>query len=117
MAIVVEYNDPPEIAPNGSAKIKITIKNKYRWQQHFHLRWLTPSGWTVAGLTNLTTYTAPNRVHEGGKADDIPPDNLFASGEFTVTASEVVDPVNRLVLEVTCPGRPSVGYASVIFMG
>jgi len=124
---MVCYDGSPAITPGQTRKLRIrfarlnhdlcgihSVRFKYTMlKRNFHgytahvltFRWLTEDGWAVTGPQTLMI--PAENTHTDG----------FAWAEFTVTAPETVGAVNRLVLEVTVPGRHSAGYVSIPFVG
>ena len=102
------YEGEPEIGPGGSVTVSVTLRNQLPDPKHVHLRWLLPEGFTVSGGRRdvcLMHWTDP--THAPGVV------NLT----FTLTAGDVVEAVNRPVLELVCAGRPTVGYIPVTLLG
>lgn len=98
----VEFSQEPVIQLGGTLSGKITVQNlRMPEQKHYHLRWFLPDGWSVLGRKNIC---ANSPEHRG-------------ESSFTITAGEDVEPVNRLVLEVTSAGRPTGIYLSVVVLG
>jgi len=104
----VEFVDDPVIEPLGELNVKLTFYNQMPDSKHLHLRWLLPDGWTVKGRKDvfLKNISPDNR-----------PDGKISEVNITITAGESVQPINRIILEVTCPGRPSVGLIPVTVLG
>ena len=81
------------------------------------MRWVLPEGWTVSGKSNITTFYNHDRIGPDGKAIDMPSNTTVASAEYTITAGEKVEAINRLIAEFVCRDRPTIGHAPVIIMG
>ncbi len=101
---MVQFEADPVIVPNGSLDVKVTFTNQMPDPKHLQLRWLLPEGWSVSGM---------NRAYVGNTRLDLPVSTYSA----VITAGGAVQPVNRLILEVTCPGRPSAGLIPVTILG
>ena len=97
----VDYDRAPDIEPNGSIGVKLTVTNKFRSQKHFQVRFLLPDGWTVTGKKNLSVMTMGNS----------------ASETYTLTAGEDVSSKNRGVIEITCEGHSDVALVPLVFLG
>jgi hypothetical protein len=41
----------------------------------------------------------------------------IAVGEFELTAGEHISDTNRIIAEVTCIGRPHIGYIPIVLIG
>lgn len=74
-------------------------------QKHYRLRWLLPQGWQAQSALNLFT------------ASLVSTDARHASTAFTLTAGETVEPMNQLVLQVLCAGRPTQILVPLPVMG
>ncbi len=114
---LVEYDRQPDIAPGESIRVKLTLFNDSTQQQSYDVNWMLPEGWTVSGKKHLTTFTNPSRLLPDGGCTDIPATFLYASGEFTLTAGEQVEGVNRPVAEVLQPEHPWLAYIPLTIMG
>ena len=103
MKALVEFEKAPEIAPGGEIKLKVTVtQTGCRSYRRFALKWYTPEGFAVSGKTNIFSKWAPGfGADDGHMVNGFVDDANFA--EVTITAGEKVDPVNRLVLEITAP--------------
>ncbi len=108
--VLVEYDDEPRIAPNGTLTGRISIRNTYvPEQKHFQLRWWTEDGWTVESKLNLHD----NRnVHVDDTFDE-----FAGSVPFTIHASDTVRAMNRVVLEVSSVSRTCPVYVTMNIMG
>lgn len=102
----VSFECEPDIRPLGEIKLTVEFFNQMPDPKHLKLRWLLPDGFTVSGETNIYLHHRTGR--RLGERDAV---------EVTVTAGDRVEPVNRLVLEVTCDGRPTAGYIPVTLLG
>jgi hypothetical protein len=65
----VEFEKPPIIGSHDSVKFKLKVFNNTRTPQHFHVRWITPDGWMMSGVNNLTTYKEQDRANKYGVAE------------------------------------------------
>ena len=115
--IRVEFDRQPDIKPFESINVKLTVYNNSFDQKHYEVRWILPEGWTVTGKKHITTHWLQDRIGPDGKARDMQNNSEKAVGEYTVTAGENVESVNRLIAEVVCHDRPTAGYAPVVIMG
>ena len=104
------FDGAPDIEANGEKTVRIHFVNNanvYGNIPYFlNLRWLTPEGFTVDG-GKRSVYLPAFDSHQNGACDV----------EFTVKAGERVEPVNRIVLEVTAEGRASAAYVPVVLLG
>lgn len=93
--VLVEFDKEPVVAPNDEITGKITLlQHTLPAQRSYHLRFLAPEGWGVEYTKNLFTAALASR------------NRLHASTAFTIHVGENTEAINRLVLEITCPGRP-----------
>jgi hypothetical protein len=106
--IWVEFDREPYIAPGETltGKVSAAIKTMPE-QKHFHLRWLLPRGWSAEGRLNLHANAEHSKYKE------------YSSAAFTLYASDDADvsATNRLVLEVTCPGRAMPVLVPIVVLG
>jgi len=100
--------EAPEIAPQGQCKVHIRFKNNYGFENMQHplsLRWLLPEGFSASGKSNVMLYGYDK--HGKGAAEV----------DVVIQAGDKVEPQNRIVLEVTAPGRHTALYASFLLLG
>ena len=71
------------------------------------MRWIMPEGFTV--VSGDYTAQIPHRT----------PHTLDFSSEveFVVKAGETIQPVNKLILEITALGRPTIMYIPITLVG
>lgn len=74
-------------------------------QKHYRLNFYAPAGWTVECKKNLFTPAAHSKFTQ------------HAATAFAITAPETVEAVNRLVLEITSPGRANPILVPIQIMG
>ena len=106
--VLVEYDAKPVLRPGETLTGTITMQNNPRFpeQKHYRLRFLTPEGWQVECARNL--YDAGRH-----RVEEMP----HASSPFTIQAGENVEAVNRIILEITCAGRPTPIFVPMQIMG
>lgn len=103
----VSFDGAPDIRPLGEIGVTVEFFNKMPDPKHLKLRWLVPDGFSVSGgVANVYLH------HNSGRRE-----RERDLTQVTLTAGERVEPVNRLVLEVTCDGRPTAGYIPVTLLG
>ena len=100
--IRVDYDGAPEIVPNGTLGVKLTVTAKFVSQKHFRVRFLLPEGWKAEGKMNLPVQHRYDRINVG---------------EYTITAGEEVYAKNRGVIEITCEGHPDVALIPLVILG
>ena len=74
-------------------------------QHALYLRWILPEGFSVSGKTDVMLQS----YNSHGRGD--------AVVDAVITAGDGVKPQNRIVLEVTAPGRHTALYASFLLFG
>ncbi len=94
--VSVDYGDAPTIRDHMPKTIRLRIRNTYKVQANLNLHWYTPEGWSVGPAADGTLLCLPPRL---GRQPDV---------EFQVEADRVDRPMNRLAVEITIDGRPTV---------
>lgn len=97
-----------KIEPQGEISVDLTIDNDLIYDNKSRplaARWLLPEGFYAEGPKSL--FLLRNDPHDNGKA----------IARYTVRAGERVEAENRLVLEITAPGRPTALYISFVVLG
>ncbi len=93
---LIEFDEKPVIAPGQTLTGRVSMlahTPTFPEQKHYRLRFILPEGWTANYHKNL--FTPQVRAH----------DHQYASGAFAITAGDSVEAVNRIILEITSPGR------------
>lgn len=104
--VCINFDAKPTIEPNGSLTGTVAIMaHTMPEQKHYRLSFLTPEGWSVVCAKNLFTPALHSKFVE------------TASAKFEIRAGERVDPVNHLVLQVFCAGRPTPILAPIQIEG
>ena len=99
----VEFDSEPVIEPMGSLDVKIRFFNQMSDARHLNVRLLLPEGWNADGWRrDVYLY------HR---------DDASAVWSAKITANEKVEPVNRVIAEVTVMGRPSAGLIPITILG
>jgi hypothetical protein len=102
--VYVDYGDEPTIR-NGTPKaVRLTLANSYKIQANVTVHWYAPAGWQVRPAPDSYVLTFP--AHFG------PPPVL----EFQVLAEQVTQATNRLVVELTIAGRPTVMLVPIVLL-
>ncbi len=99
----VEFDAKPVMEPMGSIRIRIRFFNKTREARHLHIWLFLPEGWSADGWRRDVYLPHSN--------------NASAIWSAKITANEKVEPMNRILAEVTAPGRPSVGLIPITILG
>ncbi len=104
---IAEYDRAPEIKAGDEIGIKITFFNQTECQKNLKFNWILPEGFSVEGQRVLSLYTYTHLALT----------NKTASAEFKLKAGDVIKDINRVYLEVTCDGRPTVGMFPFVLIG
>ncbi len=92
----VDYGDAPLIRDQTPKSLRLRLYNTYKMQANLNLRWYTPEGWRVLPSSVGTVCCLQPHLREQPIVD------------VQVVAERVDRPMNRLVLEITIDGRPTV---------
>jgi len=93
------------MAPQCPKTVKLTFKNVSKIQHNLNLHWYLPEGWSVApGPDTCLMLPIDWMTNE-------PP-----ALEFTITAEKMAAAMQRAVLEITIPGRPTVMHVPLLFL-
>ena len=106
--ILVEFDQKPVIRPGDTLSGRLTLRNhpQIPEQKHYRLRFLPPEGWQVECRLNLYA-PSPEYTRE----------QQHAFTAFTIHAGDQVEAVNRIILEITCAGRPTPILVPIQVMG
>lgn len=104
---IVEFYEKPIVAPGESIKVRIRFFNKMCDQRHLHIKLHLPEDWTAASYKrdvhlNKAAFQEIECGHEW---------------EATLIAGERVEAMNRAIVEVTSPGRPTAFLIPIIIAG
>ncbi len=104
---IVEFFEKPTISEGESLKVRIRFFNKVYDQRHLHIKVILPESWSCSPYKrdiylNQQVYHEPVQGH---------------SWEITFTAGEKVEPMNRPIVQVTVPGRPTTLLIPIIIAG
>lgn len=103
---LVEFDEKPVIRAQGTLSGSISLRqHTLPEQKHYRLRFLAPEGWSVECAKNLFT-PAPHSKHM-----------QHAKAAFVITAGEHVEAMNRIVVEIVCPGRPTPILVPLTILG
>ncbi|MBQ7500738.1 MAG: ADP-ribosylglycohydrolase family protein [Clostridia bacterium] len=102
----VEFDGAPKIEAGGSITFKLTFKSIMPDPRNIDLNWILPEGWSVSSPRTLYLR------HWYNFTTDLP-----TTIEATLTAPENIEALNRIVLEASAPGRPTVGYIPITVLG
>ena len=105
---VVEFMKDPVIEPLGNLDLKITFVNQMPDSKHLNLYWILPDGWSADSRKD---------VFLKGSSPGNKPAGYINAISVTITAGEFVEPINRLILEASCPGRPTTGLIPITILG
>ena len=102
----LEYKSGVGVKPGKAAKIRLTIKNKYRVQAGLTIRWYTPDGWDITPRREIKAYVGPNSWHNNTVTHDF----KLRPNDWITTSS------NRFVIEITVDGRTTVMLVPVLLL-
>ena len=105
---VVSYDRCPKIKPGESIGVNIRMFGRF-WAipENLSIRFITPDGFTVSGPRAFY-------MEAGSMSNDYYPKS---NADYVITAGETTEAFNRIIVEVVCPGRPSVGLFEIILLG
>ena len=95
--VAVDYEDEPFISSGVAKTVRLRIRNTYKVQANLNVRWYAPEGWSITPAPSMTVFS----TH--GWLSPKP-----AVLEFHIEAGVVDQPMNRLAVEITSDGRPTV---------
>lgn len=102
--VAVDYGPDGAAVRNGEAKtVKLKVWNRYKVQTELHVKWYAAGGWEIG--PQATGRTLNLGFHLGRGINEL---------TFTLKAAAVPAAVNRLVVELTSPGRPLVMLVPVV---
>ena len=99
----VEFEGEPIIEPLGSIEVKVRFFNKMSDAKHLNIRLYLPEGWSASD------WRRDVYLHHQEPAN--------AVWSVTITANEQVFPINRVIVEASVMGRPSVGLIPITILG
>ena len=94
--VFVNYGEVPEIRNGQPKRVRLTILNTYKIQANLSVHWYLPPGFSIQPGADSYTLSFPAQFFE--------PLEL----EFDLLAENVSSSMNRCVVELTIPGRPTV---------
>lgn len=119
--IWVELDREPVIGKNDSlsGRIRAAIRNMPE-QKWFNLRWICPEEFWVEGRYTISTDSKDeiswdDDTNGRQSAEDIR-DSDFSTVSFTIHSGEYINPTNRIILEISVPGRPVPVYIPVTLL-
>lgn len=103
LSVRVEYDTAPVIAPGQTVRVRLILKNRMPDPRHVSIRLLLPEGFTASGYRRNLLMSHQRPLGERWEAD--------------VTAGEIVNAVNNVVVEITGNGRPGIACVPVTLLG
>lgn len=94
--VAVDYCGSAEVKNGVPKPIRLSITNKHKIAATFSVHWYLPDGWSVSPSPDGVVH-----VKQG-------PWTNTKTIEYTVTADRVPAPMNRMAIELTITGRPTV---------
>ena len=106
------FDREPTVTPGEELPMRIVFKNQLSGTgpRHLQLRWILPDGWSVEGCKNevYVPHSRPSIANSSHTRAEI---------SFSLRAGEKVDFRNRIILEITMEGHPTVGLIPIVVMG
>ena len=106
------FDREPTVTPGEELPMRIVFKNQLSGTgpRHLQLRWILPDGWSVEGCKNevYVPHSRPSIANASHTRAEI---------SFSLRAGEKVDFRNRIILEITMEGHPTVGLIPIVVMG
>lgn len=107
---MIELNQKPEIAENGTLSGFLRMARNSPEVCPFEVRMILPEGWTAKYPKTFTTEPGyPTHYKE--------PDKYRKYFDFEIMAGEKVEPINKVILEISCSTRPTVIYIPIVILG
>ncbi len=105
----VSFGSEPNIRPGETVRMHMDFASDWtvygRKRHNLDFEWVLPEGFTVSGPRAFTlTYPTKHGL-------------IPMEADFEITAGELVQPVNELLLIVREQGFPTNGYVPVVLMG
>lgn len=104
---IVEFFEKPSISEGESIKVRIRFFNKVYDQRHLNIKVILPESWTCSPYKR-DVYLNQQIYH-------MPAEGY--AWEITLTAGERVEPMNRAIVQVTVPGRPTTLLIPITIAG
>jgi ADP-ribosylglycohydrolase len=102
--VAVDYGDGPTICDGQPKSIRLQIRNRYKVQANLNVHCYLPEGWRVLPAGDgLVGVLSPNL----GQPQVV---------ELAFQADRITRAVNRLVVELTSEGRPTVMLVPIVLM-
>ena len=108
----VWYDQLPQIKAGEPVTAHITIRNKFPNPGNFYVRLYLPEGFFASDYPKLI-HAAHGNVAEA----DAPALSACAEWRVTITAEGNIAPVNRVVAEITSPGKSLAAYVPILLLG
>lgn len=105
----VWFDREPKIKEGESVTAHITLKNKFADPRNFFFKPILPEGFTA------TNYERSIHVAHGDLSGCCSTNRVEWS--VTVTAGEKIEAINRVVVEITSPGKANAAYVPIILLG
>ena len=106
----VTYDRTPDVRPNDSIGVHVRFENNWRvygnTPHNLSLRWILPEGFSVEGVQTLRVPAYKSHLT-----------SVSAEADFIIHTGEVVNAVNRPVLEAVLEGHYLAGYVPMVLLG
>jgi ADP-ribosylglycohydrolase len=95
--VAVDYDDGPAIRNGVPKTVRLHIRNTYKIAANLNLRWYVPDGWRVNPATTGTLFAPHSFLSRES-----------TTLEFQLVADEIAGFTQRLAVELSSDGRPTV---------
>ena len=102
--VYVDYGDEPLVRDATPKAIRLQIRNRYKVQARINVRWYLADGWEIAPAREGVVFSLPPNL--GGPVE----------ARFELCAERVSAAVNRMVVELTIDGRPTVMLVPIVLL-
>ncbi len=118
--VVLDHGREPEVMEGEPHPVRLRFTNLLPDRRSLELRWLLPDGWIIrpadrmrVDLDSYLTSIGSIELLAGGRPDTWPP---VTEVEVEIIPGPVTSVVERGVLEIVAPGRPTVGLVPLVFL-
>lgn len=105
----VSFAAEPQIKEGESLTAYITIKNRFPDPRNFYFKPILPEGFTASAYERC--------IHVANGDVTGFTDTSSAVWSVTITAGERLEPVNKVIVEITSPGKAMAAYVPIVFLG
>ncbi len=99
--VCVSFPENVKVEPNGTIKITARLFNRLHDPRMMHFNLILPEGWSAEYEKSMMCTMPPRKSY----------------WEATIKAGEKTEAMNRVILEMWSPSRPTVGLVPITIMG